>query len=318
MFCPSCGTEVADDSRFCSKCGFKFPTERPCPGCGTMVALDACFCSYCGTRLAAPDSAITTPTTAPGFPASQAAYPAQVQDVAEPESEIASQLPPQSYAPGTKVERNGQVYVADSDGLLTREENGQHYTDARSFFEQKIRNAQTAPQAGQYAAQPTAPQSQAQDPTPAQNVNYAATGTAVPAAEHAPESAFAHAPASAQQSSFRPYDYPQNDVDLSDFRTVDEDDASSDDDDDADGGGHLAYLSKKNRKKKRSKVDNEEETARKRFAKVNADGYYTDRMPIDYDEVDANVRRVQWIPLVLGLSAIAIAAFVLINIGSIF
>ena len=47
FFCENCGEEVAQNARFCKKCGRFFSAVR-CPSCGKVVAEDTAFCTKCG------------------------------------------------------------------------------------------------------------------------------------------------------------------------------------------------------------------------------------------------------------------------------
>lgn len=61
--CPECSTELATGSRFCTNCGYKFPTEpaaapeephvRPsfCSNCGTATTPGSAFCTSCGSKI---------------------------------------------------------------------------------------------------------------------------------------------------------------------------------------------------------------------------------------------------------------------------
>jgi predicted amidophosphoribosyltransferase len=51
MECPSCHSEMPDDSRFCDVCGGALP--GCCPSCGATNRAGARFCSKCGKTLAA-------------------------------------------------------------------------------------------------------------------------------------------------------------------------------------------------------------------------------------------------------------------------
>ena len=53
MSCPSCGTEVAEGSTFCSRCGTALLAQR-CPSCGAEVPAGSDFCPQCGAAIAAP------------------------------------------------------------------------------------------------------------------------------------------------------------------------------------------------------------------------------------------------------------------------
>ena len=49
--CPYCNAQMADDSKFCGKCGKKFPQGNTCPHCGASVGEDDSFCHSCGKSL---------------------------------------------------------------------------------------------------------------------------------------------------------------------------------------------------------------------------------------------------------------------------
>lgn len=61
MICPSCHTEIPDDSAFCTECGAAIPTEgaqpeeapqpATCPSCGAPLRENAAFCTECGARV---------------------------------------------------------------------------------------------------------------------------------------------------------------------------------------------------------------------------------------------------------------------------
>jgi hypothetical protein len=60
MFCPNCGTEIKESSKFCSSCGVDVDTEsiegtevgkRVCLKCGAELREEEKFCSYCGVRI---------------------------------------------------------------------------------------------------------------------------------------------------------------------------------------------------------------------------------------------------------------------------
>ncbi len=47
--CTNCGTELAEDARYCAACGAA--AGHPCPQCGTRLPDDAVFCPNCGSDL---------------------------------------------------------------------------------------------------------------------------------------------------------------------------------------------------------------------------------------------------------------------------
>ena len=52
--CPNCGAEIAENSKFCMKCG-KPISEEPkaniCPKCGAELQENAAFCMKCGAKI---------------------------------------------------------------------------------------------------------------------------------------------------------------------------------------------------------------------------------------------------------------------------
>ena len=49
--CPYCGTEVNDDSLFCTECGKEFPKGLVCPHCGASMNEGDTFCTNCGKNI---------------------------------------------------------------------------------------------------------------------------------------------------------------------------------------------------------------------------------------------------------------------------
>lgn len=63
--CPQCNAELPMGSRFCTSCGYKFPTEAPaapptnttvaksafCSNCGAPTTPGSAFCSNCGSKV---------------------------------------------------------------------------------------------------------------------------------------------------------------------------------------------------------------------------------------------------------------------------
>ncbi len=47
MFCPNCGTQIQDGSKFCASCG-KPVGQAGCPSCGAELKAGANFCPNCG------------------------------------------------------------------------------------------------------------------------------------------------------------------------------------------------------------------------------------------------------------------------------
>src|ERR1700730_10950578 len=74
MECPSCHSEMPDNSKFCEACGAALPVR--CASCGAISRAGARFCSNCGKALA-PNGAAepASPVPAP-LHASQGTHPA--------------------------------------------------------------------------------------------------------------------------------------------------------------------------------------------------------------------------------------------------
>ena len=61
--CFNCGAPIANDSRFCNKCGKEIPQGTVCPHCGASVNDGDAFCQNCGTKIEARTSKIMEDTT---------------------------------------------------------------------------------------------------------------------------------------------------------------------------------------------------------------------------------------------------------------
>ncbi len=63
LYCPQCGAELKQNSRFCESCGMVIvqPGKRYCPTCGSETGLDASFCGVCGTPLPPANSSMMYP-----------------------------------------------------------------------------------------------------------------------------------------------------------------------------------------------------------------------------------------------------------------
>ncbi len=49
--CPECRNIVSAGSKFCSECGYKFPTVMFCSNCGNKLTPGSKFCNECGTKV---------------------------------------------------------------------------------------------------------------------------------------------------------------------------------------------------------------------------------------------------------------------------
>jgi predicted nucleic acid-binding Zn ribbon protein len=49
--CPNCNSEIDDDVKFCSNCGFKTKVINLCPICGIKIESGIKFCGNCGSKL---------------------------------------------------------------------------------------------------------------------------------------------------------------------------------------------------------------------------------------------------------------------------
>lgn len=48
--CPYCGSQIADDCRFCTECGKEIPQSTVCPHCGENISEGDAFCQNCGKK----------------------------------------------------------------------------------------------------------------------------------------------------------------------------------------------------------------------------------------------------------------------------
>ena len=67
VYCPHCGVQNRDGSKFCNNCGARFVAEEGlrCPMCSTLNSTENVFCSSCGARLV---PLVATPPTEPKAP----------------------------------------------------------------------------------------------------------------------------------------------------------------------------------------------------------------------------------------------------------
>ncbi|MBR3473710.1 MAG: zinc ribbon domain-containing protein [Oscillospiraceae bacterium] len=49
--CPTCGAMLADNLRFCDRCGTQKPEPPRCPNCGKIYQSGEAFCANCGSKL---------------------------------------------------------------------------------------------------------------------------------------------------------------------------------------------------------------------------------------------------------------------------
>lgn len=69
VLCPSCGTENADDAKFCDECGARLGAA--CATCGASLRPGAKFCRECGTPVAPSPGGAARPAAAAGAPAAE-------------------------------------------------------------------------------------------------------------------------------------------------------------------------------------------------------------------------------------------------------
>ena len=46
--CPYCGSQIADDCKFCSECGKEYPNGNTCRYCGALIYEGDVYCENCG------------------------------------------------------------------------------------------------------------------------------------------------------------------------------------------------------------------------------------------------------------------------------
>jgi RNA polymerase subunit RPABC4/transcription elongation factor Spt4 len=108
MFCPNCGANAQDGSRFCPGCG-KPLTQSVCSNCGNQLKPDANFCPSCGTNVKSPGQ------TAPAAPPATAATGGIASDLRElmPGEAVLMDTGffPISYVKNVMSSTNGKLYL---------------------------------------------------------------------------------------------------------------------------------------------------------------------------------------------------------------
>ena len=49
--CPYCGSQIADECKFCSECGREYPMGKTCRYCGASIYEGDVYCENCGKRI---------------------------------------------------------------------------------------------------------------------------------------------------------------------------------------------------------------------------------------------------------------------------
>lgn len=78
--CLNCGAQADDNTRFCEKCGYQFPSNMVCPQCGVPLTGNDAFCENCGFNLlavAAPSHTINQPVKSVHITQQQGQSPSQ-------------------------------------------------------------------------------------------------------------------------------------------------------------------------------------------------------------------------------------------------
>jgi hypothetical protein len=107
MFCPNCGAQIQDGSRFCSMCG-KAVAALVCSGCGSPIKADSIFCPNCGHNLKT--SSLPEPPSA----APPAGIVSDLKELAASEAVLMDTgLFPITYVKNMMTSINGKLYLTN-------------------------------------------------------------------------------------------------------------------------------------------------------------------------------------------------------------
>lgn len=104
VYCPHCGVQNRDGSKFCNNCGARFVAEEGlrCPMCSTLNSIENVFCSSCGARLA---PLVATPPTEPKAPP-----PIPIKGLSLPAKPVSQPTEPEAPQVETpKIESHAEV-----------------------------------------------------------------------------------------------------------------------------------------------------------------------------------------------------------------
>ena len=107
MFCPNCGAQIQDGSRFCSMCGK--PIAAPvCSGCGSPIKADSIFCPNCGQNLK------NSSRPEPPSPATPGGIASDLKDLVAGEVVLMDTgLFPITYVKNMMTSINGKLYLTN-------------------------------------------------------------------------------------------------------------------------------------------------------------------------------------------------------------
>ena len=287
--CPNCGAELPGEAKFCMFCGKTIEQQvKHCVYCGSEVDPSAMYCMNCGKPQSVP--------------------PQQPQT---DESENFVQRLSQMH-PGDTMMRYGQEFTKNEDGMLERQEDGDTFVDAASFFNVKLReqmnrreNQEDIDEASQ---QDQGYPSSSPDQMPPQ-----------------PQGDFQNPPYRMPPQPQRNFQSPPNQTPQQRDNYVNTATAPIDEDEDT-NVDPLSFLTAKNKKKKskkEKKVGNDYTTENSdpiepneftRFQKTaNQDGYYNDQEPLDADTFYDTKKKIDWVPMLLVIGGIILLTVILLK-----
>ncbi len=119
MKCPSCHSEIADNSKFCPVCGSKIeapPAEIICQNCQTVLPADAKFCENCGTSVSQSEALVPAEAAVPTEPV----VPAELEAPTEPLVPAAAVVPAEPVMPAGPICPSCQANLIPGTSFCTK------------------------------------------------------------------------------------------------------------------------------------------------------------------------------------------------------